>query len=48
MEKNFKGWSQSSSIQITLSRREENPTKANQQGRGKEWTVINGVRLSIP
>jgi hypothetical protein len=26
----------------------KNPTKENQQGQGKEWTVINGVRLSIP
>jgi hypothetical protein len=40
-------WNQSSSIQITLSRWEENPMKANQQSRGKEWTVTSGFRLSM-
>jgi hypothetical protein len=25
----------------------KNPTKANQQSRGKEWTVTSGFRLSM-
>jgi hypothetical protein len=41
--------SRSSSIQITLSRKEEKSYKGKStESRKKEWTVTCGVRLSIP
>jgi hypothetical protein len=43
-----RSWSQSSSIQITLWRRQENSTKANQWSWRKEWTITSGVKLSNP